>query len=148
MNDQAHHYRCDERAFAFDLTNFIKLQLGRAIGDPDVQLAASIAASGVVPVLFARLVPDHEKLWSDLNLVLDPYLDSADGHDLASLAKLPRDEFLTKAKRLLDNIDQAQRLLLNSGDAGPAQDQCPSHRCETGITMVVLGVSQNECGTI
>ena len=122
MNDQAHHYRCDERAFAFDLTNFIKLQLGRAIGDPDVQFAASIAASGVVPVLFARLVPDHEKLWSDLNLVLDPYLDSADAHDLASLAKLPRDEFLTKAKRLLDNIDQAQRLLLTSGDAGPAQD--------------------------
>jgi hypothetical protein len=82
MNDQAHHYRCDERAFAFDLTNSIKRQLRRAIDNPDDQWDATIDASRVVPVLRARLVPEHEGLWTELPLLFDNYLDGS-GQDLA-----------------------------------------------------------------
>ena len=51
MNDPARHYRCDVRAFVSDLMNFIKEQIDRAVDDPLDQFAATVAASGVVPVM-------------------------------------------------------------------------------------------------
>jgi hypothetical protein len=120
MNDPARHYRCEVRDFVFDLTNFIKEQIGRAVDDPADQFAATVAASGVVPVMRERLVPKNEArqvaedvvLWNDLVLFLSPYLDRADGDELVSLGKQSRDDFVTEAKRLLDRIDRAQRKLL------------------------------------
>lgn len=121
MNDPArHYYRCDVSDFVSDLMDFIKEQIGRANDDPLDQFAATVAASGVVPLMRERLVPKNEakrvredvELWAHLLLLLNPYLDRSDGDELASLGKMPRDGFLTEAKRLLDLIDLAQSELL------------------------------------
>jgi hypothetical protein len=111
MNDQPRHYRSDVRDFVSDLMQFIKWQIGRAIDDPNDQWSATIAASGVVPVIRARLVPDHEALWASLGL-LSKYLVGS-GNDLVSLGALPRDEFMTEAIKLRKLIDIAQNELLS-----------------------------------
>jgi hypothetical protein len=120
MNEPERRYRCDVRDFASDLMDFIKDQIGRAVADPADQIAATVAASGVVPVIRERLAPKEEArrvpedvdLWNGLVLFLQPYLDRADGDGLASLGKMPRDEFLIEATRLLDLIDRAQNKVL------------------------------------
>jgi hypothetical protein len=111
MNDQPRHYRSDVRDFVSDLMQFIKWQIGRAIDDPNDQWSATIAASGVVPVIRARLVPDHEALSASLGL-LSKYLVGS-GNDLVSLGALPRDEFMTEAIELRKLIDIAQNELLS-----------------------------------
>jgi hypothetical protein len=110
MNDQPRHYRSDVRDFVSDLMEFMKWQLGRAMDDPNDQWSATIAASGVVPVIWARLVPDHEALWTGL-ASLSKYLVGS-GNDLLSLGGMPRDEFLTEALELRKSIDIAQNELL------------------------------------
>ena len=110
MNDPERHYRCDVRDFVSDLMEFIKEQIGRAIDDPNDQWAATIAASGVVPVIRARLVPDHEALLAGLALYSKYFVGS--GSDLASLGAMPRDEFLTEAEDLRKLINVAQNQLL------------------------------------
>ncbi len=106
MNDQPRHYRSDVREFVSDLMEFIKWQIGRAIDDPNDQWSATIAASGVMPVIRARLVPDHETLSASLGL-LSKYLVGS-GNDLVSLGALPRDEFMTEAIELRKLIDLQQ----------------------------------------
>jgi hypothetical protein len=96
MNDPARHYRCDVRDFVCDLMNFIKEQIGRAVDDPLDQFAATVAASGVLPVMRERLVPENEALWATLVLLLVPYLVGTDGGALASLGKMSREEFVPK----------------------------------------------------
>jgi len=108
LNDPARHYRCDVRDFVSDLLSMIKEQIGGAVDDPLDQFAATVAASGVVPVMRERLVLKDEALhveedvalWAELVLLLAPYLDRADGDELASLGKTPRDHFLTKLSDL------------------------------------------------
>jgi hypothetical protein len=120
MNDPARHYRCDVRDFVSDLMSFIKEQIGRAIDDPLDQFAATVAASGVVPVMRERLVPKNEArlvpedvvLWGELALLLTPYLDRSDGDELASLGKRSRDDFVTEAARLIERINDTQNILL------------------------------------
>jgi hypothetical protein len=120
MNDQVRHYHCDVQDFVSDLMTFIKEQIGRAVDDPLDQLGATDAAAGIVPVIRERLAPEDEArrvpedvdLWNGLALFLQPYLDRADGDELVSLGKMPRDDFLAEAKRLLDLIDSAQNKLL------------------------------------
>jgi hypothetical protein len=62
MNEPARHYRCDVRDFVSDLMDLIKGQIGRAVDDPLDQFAATVAASGVVPVMRGRLVPEAKRL--------------------------------------------------------------------------------------
>jgi hypothetical protein len=121
MDDPTRHYRCDVRDFVSDLIDFIKDQIGRAVDDPLDQLAATVAASGVVPVMRERLVaknearrnPEDVALWADLVLLLTPYLDRADGDNWASLGKMSRDDFVTEAARLIGRINYTQNNLLN-----------------------------------
>ena len=113
MNDPARHHRCDVWDFVSDLMDFIKDQIGRAVDDPLDQFAATLVASGVVPLMRERLVPKNEArlvpedvaLWADLVLLLTSYLDRADGDDLASLGKRSRDDFVNEAIGLIERIN-------------------------------------------
>ena len=105
MNDQTRHYRCDLRDFVSDLIDFIKDQISRAVADPLDQFAATVTASGVVPVMRERLVSEDEALWATLVLLLTPYLDGTNRDALVSLGKMSRDEFVFEATQLLERIE-------------------------------------------
>ena len=112
MAETTHTYRCEARDFVSDLVDFMKDQISRAVHDPNDQGAAMVAASGAVPVIRERLVPEHEALWATLVLLLVPYLDGTDGDALARLGKMSRDDFVTAGARLLERIDFAQSNVL------------------------------------
>ena len=112
MTKANRHYRCEVRDFVSDLLDFTRDQIGCAIDDPNDQAAAMVAASGAVPVIRDRLVPEHEAMWATLVLLLTPYLDGKDGGALAELGKISRNDFATAASRLLERIDFAQSRVL------------------------------------
>lgn len=120
MTETTQAYRCNAPDFVSDVLDFVSEQISRAVDDPLDRLAATVTAAGVVPIMRERLAPKDEarrapedvELWGNLVLFLSPYLDRADGDELASLGEKSPVDFVIEAARIIDRINYIQDNLL------------------------------------